>query len=118
MPKRHLISLHRLIIATLFSLLVLSLPAQKGDNSDGLAAPKRLIVLSDAITPREYGLLIRAIQTEMRKPAVARDLDVSPGLGDLRWMTATRVRLGSLGEGAMVEFIHSPSCGNGGCNIW
>jgi hypothetical protein len=116
MPKRHLISLHH--IATLFPLLVLSLPAQKGDKSDGLAVPKRLIVLSDAITPREYGLLIGAIQTEMRKPAVARDLDVSPGLGDLRLITATRVHLGSLGEGAMVEFSHSPSCGNGGCNIW
>src|SRR5689334_21830192 len=107
MLKGHLIYL-RVAVPISCVLLVLSLPAQTGPHHGGcFAVPKSLIILNDAITPREYGLLIRAIQTEMRQPAVARDLDVSPGLGDLRWITATRVHLGSLGEGAMVEFSHS-----------
>ena len=92
---------------------------QTGDQPGNcFAVPKQLIALSDAITPREYGLLRTAVEKELKTPELVRELNAGPGYGDLQWIAAKRVHLGSLGEGAMVEFAHSPSCGNGGCPMW
>lgn len=76
------------------------------------------MLLSEASTPREYVAVLAAIKREMANPEVKEELEKGPGLGQLNWTTATRVPLGSLGPGIMVNFLHSPSCGTGGCPMW
>ena len=46
------------------------------------------------------------------------ELDEGPGLGALEWIRASQIALGSLGNGVVVDFGHSPACGNGGCPMW
>jgi hypothetical protein len=102
-------------------LLLIAVPTSRGETgteATGFPLPKQIVPLSAAVTPRQYGEVITAIEKEMTKPKVSRELELGPGLGELKWIRITRVLLGSLGDGLMVDFRHSPSCGTGGCPMW
>lgn len=101
-------------------LLLISAPASLAETvpEAGFPLPKRIVPLAAAVTPREYGQIVTAIKNEMAKPQVGRELERGAGLGPLKQIIIARVPLGSLGDGMMVNFRHSPSCGTGGCPMW
>jgi hypothetical protein len=87
-------------------------------KSAGFPIPQHMLSIADVVTPAEYAGVVAAIQREIAMPAVSKELDEGPGLGPLDLISATRVMLGSLGDGIVVDFAHAPSCGNGGCPMW
>jgi hypothetical protein len=106
----------RLVILLLIA--VSTSRGQTGAGTTGFPLPKQIVPISAAVTPRQYGDVIAAIEKEMAKPKVSQELEQGPGLGELKSILMTRVPLGPMGEGMMVDFRHSPSCGTGGCPMW
>ena len=103
-----------------FVLLLTIQFALSQDSSKPLSfrVPTQLVALSQLISPGEYTALIAAIRKEIAGPEVSRMMDEGLDPGDLNWITAVRVPLGSLHGAVMVNFGHSPSCGTGGCPMW
>lgn len=108
-----------------FVSLLLSLPTvgrawaqAAAAKAPGFPIPAAVVALSRSITPHQYVEVVAAIKQEIAKPAVREELDKGAGLGTFDWISVSQVALGSLGEGLVVNFGHSPSCGNGGCPMW
>lgn len=82
----------------------------------GFPIPSRMISLGRVVTPGEYALLRQAIKANWERDK-ARVLRSGPPLGsNFTHITATRIRLGSLGPALVVYFGHSPECGaTGNC---
>jgi hypothetical protein len=102
-------------IATLFSMVAIAAPPSSLPTT-GVPIPQQIVALSEAVTPQQYAATIAAIRKEMAKPD-SHELE-EPGLGELKWIEIAKVPLGTIGNGFMVNFGHSPSCGNGGCPMW
>jgi hypothetical protein len=75
-----------------------------------------MMPLGRAVTPGEYAQLRRAIQANWEREK-ARILQSGPPLGtNFSRITATRIRLGPLGQALVVYFGRSPECGaTGNC---
>ena len=114
----------RTLIAARFSLIISILVAGSvraqtvSAEPPVFPIPQRVVSLSETLTPHQYTAVIAAIKREVAKPTVSKELEQGPGLGPLGWISAALVPLGSLGDGIMVNFGHSPSCGTGGCPMW
>ena len=105
-----------LVVFILFAISPLL--SETGSEAAGFPLPKRIVPLSVSITPHEYAEIVAAIKKEMSKPQVTKELQRGAGLGPLKQIIIARVPLGTLGDGMMVNFRHSPSCGTGGCPMW
>jgi hypothetical protein len=94
------------------SFLVLS-PNNAQVRPTGFEIPARLLPLGNAATPGEYAQLKVAIENWQREHVQAQE---GEGLGDLSHIQATRVKLGSLGEGVAVSSVDPGVCGaTGNC---
>lgn len=105
------------------ALLLLLLVGRGGaqiaaENAAAFPVPAHIVTFSDVVTPQEYAKAIRAIRTYTARPAVQQALEEGAGIEDLDWIYASRVSLGALGEGLVVNFLHSAACGTGGCPMW
>lgn len=78
--------------------------------------PSKIVPLGQSVTSGEYAQVRQAIMAnwEHEKASI---LERGPALGtDFTHIIATRIFLGALGEGLVVEFANSPQCGaTGNC---
>jgi hypothetical protein len=105
-------------LVVFFLFAISPLLAEAGSEAASFPLPKRIVPLSASVTPHEYAEIEAAIKKEMSKPQVTKELQRGAGLGPLNQIIVARVPLGTLGDGMMVNFRHSPSCGTGGCPMW
>ncbi len=103
------------VAVQLVLFLIVSLPAHARVRSPKFPIPFRIFPLSEAITPGELSQLEIAIRAWAQKNAQA--LQEGTGLGDFSEIEATRVKLGTLGDGVVVSFGNrAPPCGaTGNC---
>ena len=106
----------RIVLVAVLSCAFRSATGQANPPAVPLLIPTEMTAMSAAVTPREYAEIIASINRIAKQPEVAQELDQGAGLGDLNLISVTRVPLGSLGDGMMVEF-HA-GCGTGGCPLW